>query len=348
MSEAAREERNIVSGYYKKPYAIHGRYPRSRGSFIALINSYDAEDRDCKMGYKKICELLNISRSTAVRTIRQAEAAGEISRVRMKTYTEYHVKEIMEGGFERVCFWLYRFEFNIGGVLRKLTKSEIDIYSEIYTKVTDKENREKAYYGSAQSLSAILKMCPNTVIKSLRGLMKAELIYRQKATSGHEKSRYTLNTEFVRRVERDMRRQKKRKAEQAKRETEAGAAAREELNAALDARAERERYYARLRAAAEGIAEDNRRRAFQNPEYKLIDGKLSDAERRAARAEAFGAKNLSELQEDIVKLKARKSALLSGMDMSESDLRPQYRCKKCSDTGFLPNGRACDCYHPKR
>ena len=342
MSEATAAERSIASGYFKKPYEIHGKYSRSRGSFIALINSYDVEERDCKMGYKKICELLNISRSTAVRTIKQAEAAGEITRVRNKTYTEYHMKDIMKGEFERVGFWLYAFEFKIDGALRKLTKSEIDLYSELYTKITDKENKEKAYYGSAQSLSAILKMCPNTVIKSLRALMKAGLVYRQKALSGHEKSRYTLNMDFVRKLERNRRRKAREK------EKDAPKSEREQIVAALDERAERDRYYARLRAAAERIADDNRRKAFRNPEYKMIDGRLSDAERKAARAEAFGAENLPELQAEIKELKARKIALLSGMGMSEIDLQPRYRCKKCSDTGFMKNGRACDCYHPKR
>ncbi len=341
MNEAG-EVRAMQDGYFKKPYAIHGRYARSRGSFIALINSYDVEGKDCKMGYQKICELLNISRSTAVRTIKQAEAAGEISRVRNKTYTEYHMKDLISGEFERVEFCLYRLEFEIDGIKRKLTKSEIDVYSELYTKITDKQNKAKAYFGSAKSLSAILKMCPNTVIKSLRSLMKAGLVYRQKALSGHEKSRYTLNMEFVRQLERNRRRKAREK------EKDAPKSEREQIAAALDERAERDRYYARLRAAAERIADDNRRRAFRDTEYKITDGKLSDAERRAARAEAFGAENLPELLAEVKRIKARKKALLSGMGMSEVDLQPRYHCKKCSDTGFLPDGRACDCYHPKR
>lgn len=341
MNEAG-EVRAMQDGYFKKPYAIHGKYARSRGSFIALINSYDVEGKDCKMGYQKICELLNISRSTAVRAIKQAEAAGEISRVRNKTYTEYHMKELMNDDFERVEFCLYWLEFEINGVKRKLTKSEIDVYSELYTKITDKKNKVKAYYGSAKSLSAILKMCTNTVIKSLRALMKAGLVYRQKALSGHEKSRYTINMDFVRKLERNRRRKAREK------EKDAPKSEREQIVAALDANAERERYYSRLRAAAERIADDNRRRAFRDTEYKIIDGKLSEAQREAAKAEAFGAGNLPELQASIRELKARKIALLAGMGMSESNLQPQYRCKKCSDTGFMPSGRACDCYRPKR
>ena len=144
--------------------------------------------------------------------------------------------------------------------------------------------------------------------------------------------------DFVRKLKRNRRRKEK----------DAPKSEREQIVAALDERAERDRYYSRLRAAAERIADDNRRKAFRNPEYKMIDGRLSDAERKAARAEAFGAENLPELQASIKELKARKIALLAGMGMSEFDLQPRYRCKKCSDTGFMSDGRACDCYRPKR
>lgn len=32
------------------------------------------------------------------------------------------------------------------------------------------------------------------------------------------------------------------------------------------------------------------------------------------------------------------------MRLSEDKLTPQYRCKKCRDTGFDKNGNVCDCY----
>ena len=30
--------------------------------------------------------------------------------------------------------------------------------------------------------------------------------------------------------------------------------------------------------------------------------------------------------------------------IQEKDLLPQFTCANCSDTGFLPNGVACNCY----
>lgn len=35
---------------------------------------------------------------------------------------------------------------------------------------------------------------------------------------------------------------------------------------------------------------------------------------------------------------------MAALNISPEDLRPRYRCVKCSDTGFLPNGQMCDCY----
>ena len=29
---------------------------------------------------------------------------------------------------------------------------------------------------------------------------------------------------------------------------------------------------------------------------------------------------------------------------TEADFTPRYACTKCSDTGFLPDGKMCDCY----
>ena len=35
---------------------------------------------------------------------------------------------------------------------------------------------------------------------------------------------------------------------------------------------------------------------------------------------------------------------LDAMNLTPEDLVVHHRCMKCSDTGFLPNGRMCDCY----
>ena len=48
--------------------------------------------------------------------------------------------------------------------------------------------------------------------------------------------------------------------------------------------------------------------------------------------------------EQLRRLRQERAALLAQMRLTEEMLVPQYRCKKCSDTGFDKNGNVCDCY----
>ena len=54
---------------------------------------------------------------------------------------------------------------------------------------------------------------------------------------------------------------------------------------------------------------------------------------------------------DVPALLIKKQALikerreiLKGLNMTEADLLPRYKCLKCSDTGFKPDGCQCNCY----
>ena len=42
--------------------------------------------------------------------------------------------------------------------------------------------------------------------------------------------------------------------------------------------------------------------------------------------------------------KNARRAALERLGLSDKDFVPKYICPKCSDTGFLPNGKMCDCY----
>lgn len=116
---------------------------------------------------------------------------------------------------------------------------------------------------------------------------------------------------------------------------------------AADERAERDRYYSALREKAQSVAERFERRAEKNPQFKQISAQLSQAERDAAKAEIFHAETLPALLQSVETLKAERARILTEMGITEDDFLPKYRCKKCSDSGFLPDGKACDCY-PKK
>ena len=65
-----------------------------------------------------------------------------------------------------------------------------------------------------------------------------------------------------------------------------------------------------------------------------------------AKAEVFEPKSLPELTQQKRDLLAERKRILSDLGIDETQLQPQFSCKKCSDTGFLPSGAACNCYNP--
>ncbi len=113
---------------------------------------------------------------------------------------------------------------------------------------------------------------------------------------------------------------------------------------AANARTDRERYYAQLREKAQSAAEKYLKKANASARFKEITAALSKMEISLAKAEVFEPTKLPALMEEKSGLLNERKTLLNGMGIDESMLIPQYSCKKCSDTGFLPSGASCDCY----
>lgn len=119
------------------------------------------------------------------------------------------------------------------------------------------------------------------------------------------------------------------------------------VNAAIDAanaKSERERYYALLREKAQTRADKFLAKANGNGRFKEISAELSKMEISLAKAEVFEPQKLPELQARKAALLSERVNVLKALGINQEDLKPQFVCKKCSDTGFLPNGAACDCY----
>ncbi len=113
---------------------------------------------------------------------------------------------------------------------------------------------------------------------------------------------------------------------------------------AVNAKADRERYYALLREKAQSRADKFVAKANKNGRFKEITTALSKMEIALAKAEVFEPKNLPALTEEKANLLRERRSILEQLGIDESDLAPQYACIKCSDTGFLPSGVACNCY----
>ena len=114
----------------------------------------------------------------------------------------------------------------------------------------------------------------------------------------------------------------------------------------VNAKADRDRYYALLREKAQTRAERFLAKANANARFKEITAELSKMEIALAKAEVFEPANLPALTAQKENLLNERKGILVDLGIEEKELTPQFTCKKCSDTGFLPNGTACNCYNP--
>ncbi len=113
---------------------------------------------------------------------------------------------------------------------------------------------------------------------------------------------------------------------------------------AANAKSARERYYSLLREKSQSRVEKALKRANANGRFKELTSMLSKMELSLAKAEMYEPSKLPKLQEEQAALLAERKGILFDMGIAEEELVLHCSCDKCQDTGFLPNGAACDCY----
>lgn len=122
---------------------------------------------------------------------------------------------------------------------------------------------------------------------------------------------------------------------------------RSEAAIAADERTERERHYAVLRQRAAEEAEKAVTRAQQDESFRTATASITKGEIELAKAEIFSPDSLPSIQARLEKARKERAQALLRMKLTEEDLLPKYQCARCSDTGFLPSGKACNCYKPQ-
>ncbi len=111
-----------------------------------------------------------------------------------------------------------------------------------------------------------------------------------------------------------------------------------------DARSDRERWYAQRRAKALAHAEKAKAIAQKDEEYVRAESAVRKGEIELAKAEVFSPDTLPAIRDRLAQARQARAAALQRLGLSEADFTPRYACTKCSDTGFLPDGKMCDCY----
>lgn len=110
--------------------------------------------------------------------------------------------------------------------------------------------------------------------------------------------------------------------------------------------------YERLRTLASDRADyyyqlAMRSAAFRNAEDKLKSLTVDVAREEYAVGKGTGSeKKLASLRAEQEKATAARKAALHKLGIKEKDLKPQYSCKKCKDTGFV-GLKPCACYKKK-
>ncbi len=114
-----------------------------------------------------------------------------------------------------------------------------------------------------------------------------------------------------------------------------------------NAKADRERYYAQIREKEQSRVDALLATANKNAAFKDVSIALSQMELDIAKAEVRSPEKVDGLQakrKDLLKERAR---ILQTLGIAESDLKVNYTCPICKDSGFLKNGKPCSCYPHK-
>lgn len=117
---------------------------------------------------------------------------------------------------------------------------------------------------------------------------------------------------------------------------------------AANAKAEREKYYADKREKAQSVADRYVMKAKSEPKFGAIEKALSKMNMELAKAEIFTPDALPALKAKQAELIKSRANILKNLGIEEWQLLPQYECKKCSDSGFMKSGKACDCFNKNK
>lgn len=318
---------------------------------LSLIRSisYDRM-HNLNQSYVDIAHTLGCGRTTVARAVSMIKkyALADITASKLSSvYTFKFDKEKEHEDFYRAEYWFYTRTLHFKYVRRKddtvdvieedrkLRPSESRVLSIIYTYCTNEKTGTKSYSASMRELSAESGLSERSVKSAVAALIAARLIARKKKACGKlSRSTYTLVSRNFERLNKKQAQNSPQKAKYSEVEE-------------LDARAERESFYAKRRAEAEAEADKLKNHFFKNIKFSNLCKRESELTVALAKATVFNMRERDTLKSEYEHVKKDKLAILAIEGYDLSDLEPDYYCKKCSDTGFLPNGRACDCYKEK-
>lgn len=322
-----------------------------RGAFASLLPT-----GNFKWTYATFGEKCGISGGAMTNCIAALEEQGVLEvtrngRGKANTYTLMQGVDFKKTYHIRTYFEFYTTEFDIivktyrkigkktkgellekRSVRRRLTPAEVDVLSFILTETELK----KGFDGSVKDIAKELGMSARHVERAIYALFSAQLIYRPKKERATGQSRFVANMDTIRKI---VKFKEPKKGKKTKKSSKKALQVQD-----LNAKADFDKFYAERRQRAQAYADDFAAKARADARFVEVEKELNGLEIKLAKAELRAPLTLPALQARQKALEAEKLTILQRLGIDVRQLKPQWVCKKCSDTGFLPNGQACDCY----
>lgn len=297
----------------------------------------NGEQPTCTRTYGGFSRDLGISVSSVGRAVCSLIKGGAIER---KGQSEYITTLDKSGTFLRLESWVntVTIKTNKQGKVteRRLKLSERFVFSLIFTHCDTGKGGDNKYSASNAEIGRILGLNPKTVSNAINTLIATGLVIRaeyERGVNTTHKSTYHINKRLL-----------------SRNKAEASPLIGEEKRSKTPAEAkaensDRARWYAQRKQEAEERADRNERKARTDNRFKAADTELNTLAMKEAFAELAGdLAGLAKIQARRRELEEQRIKALRRMHLTPDDLRPQYHCPICSDTGFTEQGKLCGCY----
>ena len=309
---------------------------------IATYSAIDNPNASCKMSYTHAVETFGVTRATVSSSLSDLIDNGviELSN-RDSKGASYRFIATRSGDFIVVPEYLYTAKLANG---KTLTKAQVLILAYIMTESRKKKNKG-VYTGSPARIGWELHYSRYTVSKTVSLLLKNGLIYRaehEKGVNKHELSVYHVN--------RDLFSYEKYAKKKAKKENVQPTFIPKSV-ADADARYERGHYYGELRTYAFNAAAKYKEEKYKaSPRLYMVDKDIGRVEVDLVKTELFEPERLPLVRKKLDDLQKEREALYRRFGIDARKLNEDYyrKCRACSDTGYLVDGKACDCYLRRR
>lgn len=364
--------------YFKRPYSFFKEGLTSlAASICGRIYSFSAKKEfACRSSYNDFANKFNASKRQVIRTIKALIDGGYIAQELNEDgkSTEYrYIKPVNRNTVVYTPMFFYERDFDFVykedgvefSIKRKLTRIEADVLSIICGHSLSKTG---GFDGSLRGLAAQVGVSTPSAKRAVDALLDGALITRPTVAKGRLGStRYIADTELLMQYVTVCYPKKKDETSatppappQEPTSTpapELTPAQKEAIKkykieqqqyiAGVNAKADRENFYARRQQRIARRLDINETKASKNPKFVEAASLLARLPIELAKAELHDPERLPALQQEKIRLKLMRAQALKEVGLTEEDLQPKYICLKCKDSGYLPDGRACDCYTPK-